>query len=110
MSRTCTRVPKIRRMRIVLCLVLALAASAHAADRSRTLRAEFMRDNPCPSTGKIRGACPGWQVDHAVPLCLGGQAVDTKANLRWIAVEPHKAKTREDVRLCRSVKAQVVAP
>lgn len=86
-------------MRIVLCLLLALAASAHAAERSRALRADFMRENPCPATGKTRGACPGWQVDHAVPLCLGGQAVDTKANLRWIAVEPHKAKTREDVKL-----------
>jgi hypothetical protein len=81
---------------------LAVALPALAADRSRVLRAEFMRENPCPSTGKTAGACPGWQVDHAVPLCLGGQAVDTKANLRWIEIEPHKAKTREDVRLCRA--------
>jgi 5-methylcytosine-specific restriction endonuclease McrA len=98
-------------MRVIVALVLVAACcAAGAAERSRALRAEFMRENPCPSTGKTRGACPGWQVDHAVPLCLGGQAVDTKANLRWIAVEPHKAKTRDDVRLCRAVKAKVVAP
>jgi 5-methylcytosine-specific restriction endonuclease McrA len=92
-------------------IVLALAmTSAGAADRSRTLRAEFMREHPCPSTGKTRGPCPGWQVDHAVPLCLGGPAVDARANLRWIEIEPHKAKTRDDVRLCRRVKREVVAP
>ena len=32
--------------------------SAPAAERSRTLRAEFMRLKPCPSTGKSSGACP----------------------------------------------------
>jgi hypothetical protein len=98
-------------VRFALSLLLALAAAAAwPAERSRAVRAEFMRDNPCPATGATRGSCPGWQVDHAVPLCLGGQAVDTQANLRWVAIEPHKAKTREDVRLCRAVRAQVVVP
>jgi hypothetical protein len=69
-----------------------------------------MRANPCPATGKTSGPCPGYQVDHAVPLCLGGPAVDAAKNLRWITVEDHKAKTREDVRLCRAVRAQVVVP
>jgi hypothetical protein len=87
-----------------------LAAAAPAAERSRTLRAEFMRAHPCPATGKTSGPCPGWQVDHAVPLCLGGPSVDTPKNLRWITVEDHKAKTRDDVRLCRAVKREVVTP
>jgi 5-methylcytosine-specific restriction endonuclease McrA len=93
-----------------LILVLLVALPALAADRSRALRAEFMRENPCPATGKTSGACPGWQVDHKVPLCLGGPEVDSIRNLQWLATEPHKAKTREDVRLCRAVKAQVVTP
>lgn len=92
-----------------LALVLA-AMGASAADRSRALRAEFMREHPCPSTGRTAGACPGWQVDHVVPLCLGGQAVDAPKNLRWITVADHKTKTRDDVRLCRRVKREVAAP
>jgi hypothetical protein len=99
--------------RIVSALMLAIVGAATptvAADRSRTLRAEFMRANPCPATGRTSGSCPGYQVDHAVPLCLGGHAVDTPKNLRWITVEAHKTKTRDDVRLCRRVKREVVAP
>jgi hypothetical protein len=60
-----------------------------------------MRYEPCPSTGLTSGACPGFQVDHAVPLCLGGPRVDQISNLQWLSIEDHKRKTREDVRLCR---------
>lgn len=63
-----------------LAVVLALlAGSAQAADRSRVLRAEFMRGNPCPVTGETRGPCPGWEADHRVSLCSGG--ADTLRNL-----------------------------
>jgi 5-methylcytosine-specific restriction endonuclease McrA len=93
-----------------LILALAVALPALAADRSRVLRAEFMRENPCPATGKTVGACPGWQIDHKVPLCLGGPEVDARKNLRWITVSDHKAKTRDDVKLCRAVRSQVVHP
>lgn len=96
--------------RRALALIALAAVCATAADRSRTLRAEFLRANPCPATGKTSGACPGWQVDHKVPLCLGGPAVDTTANLQWLPVADHKAKTRDDVRLCRAVKREVVTP
>lgn len=84
-------------------LALALALSSAHADpqRSRALRAEFQRLNPCPATGATRGACPGYEVDHVVPICLGGQRVDTISNLQWLTVEVHRRKTREDVRLCR---------
>jgi 5-methylcytosine-specific restriction endonuclease McrA len=69
-----------------------------------------MRDNPCPATGLTKGPCRGWEVDHQVPLCLGGPLVDTKANLRWLTVERHKAKTQQDVALCSRVKREVVVP
>jgi hypothetical protein len=82
--------------------LLLLAASASAAPlRSPTLRAEFQRIEPCPSTGLTRGACPGYEVDHAVPLCLGGSRVDIISNLQWLSIEAHRRKTAEDVRLCR---------
>ncbi len=76
-----------------------LSSLAGAADRSRSTRAEFQRTNPCPSTGKPRGPCPGWQVDHHQPICADGR--DAIDNLRWIEVEPHKEKTRKDVAACR---------
>lgn len=85
---------------LLLSGLLLLAAGASAADRSRAVRAEFMRTNPCPSTGATRGPCPGWQVDHWAPLCIGG--ADAAPNLRWLTIEQHKAKTRQDVRLCRA--------
>ena len=74
--------------------------SAPAAERSRTLRTEFMRLNPCPSTGKSSGACPGYQVDHREALICGGR--DELDNLQWLGTEEHKAKTRVEVKLCRT--------
>jgi hypothetical protein len=87
--------------RLIICaLALACAIPSQAADRSRAVRAEFQRSNPCPSTGATRGACPGYQADHKTPLCIGGK--DAPSNLQWISIEAHKAKTKSDVRLCRT--------
>lgn len=61
-----------------------------------------MRLNPCPSTGKPSGPCPGWQVDHIEALVCGGR--DELANLQWLQVEPHREKTRVEVKLCRGSK------
>ena len=33
---------------------------------------EFRNSNPCTSTGKASGACPGYEVDHRTPLYKGG--------------------------------------
>ena len=84
-------------------LVLALLVGvSFAAPRSRTERAAFVRENPCPSTGLRRGACAGWQVDHIVPLCAGG--LDRRENMQWIAVDDHRWKTFVDVRECRRLQ------
>jgi len=88
-------------MRTTLALLLAgaLVFSADAADRSKAQRAQFVRSVPCPETGITRAACPGWEVDHVVPLCAGG--ADRPANMQWLLVAEHKAKTRQDVKACR---------
>lgn len=53
--------------------------------RSRAVLREFQRIHPCPSTGKTTGACPGWNIDHVVPLiCFGRDAI---FNLQWLPVE-----------------------
>lgn len=77
-----------------------LALTAAAGPRSAAAIAEFRRAHPCPTTGQASGACPGWQVDHVVPLCSGG--ADAAVNMQWLTVEAHKRKTTEDVRVCRT--------
>lgn len=80
--------------------LLLVALTAQAVERSRAVRAEFQRSNPCPSTGATRGACPGYQADHRLALCAGG--ADRSGNLQWLTVEEHKLKTKRDVMACRS--------
>lgn len=88
-------------MKLLLLLALAAAAStASSADRSRVLRAEFQRLNPCPANGATRGPCVGFQVDHREALICGGR--DELGNLQWLAVAEHREKTRVEVKLCRS--------
>lgn len=81
-----------------LLLILALLPSLALADarycgapmrdtrgvivRSRAVVAEFRRTYACPSTGQHKGACPGWAVDHVVPLVCGG--CDAVENLQWL--------------------------
>lgn len=62
----------------------------------------FRAENPCPSTGLKRGACPGWDVDHVTPLCAGG--ADHPSNLQWLSKDDHKWKTFLDVRECRKLE------
>jgi len=74
-----------------------LVLPAHARDRNVPL--EFQKLYPCPSTGKTFGACPGWNKDHYIPLCAGGP--DTVANMNWMTIEDHKAKTKLDMQESR---------
>ena len=60
--------------------------------RSLTARQEFMRANPCPATGKTAGSCPGYVVDHVVPLKRGG--ADAASNMQWQTTAQAKAKDR----------------
>ena len=68
--------------------------------RSSAVRTEFVRANPCPATGKPRGPCPGWEVDHRQALVCGGR--DEAENLQWLTVEAHRAKTKQEVKQCRT--------
>lgn len=93
-------------MKIVAIVVFAIAAliyfEADAADiryctdtperdakgkikRSRAVIAEFKREHPCPVTGESTGACPGWSIDHVIPLACGG--CDQIHNLQWLTNE-----------------------
>jgi hypothetical protein len=92
--------------------MLALLVTCTSADaqiqRSAGEVLAFKRQNPCPSTGLRRGACPGWDVDHAMPLCAGGE--DKADNMQWLSKEDHRFKTLVDVRECRKLRRMANTP
>src|SRR6266702_5002895 len=52
--------------------------------RSAAAKDAFKRQQPCPSTGKSRGACPGYVIDHVKPLeCGGADAPQTCNGRQW---------------------------
>ena len=60
--------------------------------RDPQARRSFQKNNPCPSTGKISGACPGYVVDHVRPLKRGG--TDHPSNMQWQTKEAAKEKDK----------------
>jgi hypothetical protein len=44
----------------------------------------FERFHPCPVSNAKPGTCPGWQIDHVIPLACGG--CDAVSNLQWLPV------------------------
>jgi hypothetical protein len=62
--------------------------------RSPQAKRSFRSSHPCPSTGRTRGACPGYEVDHRQPLFKGG--TDSPSNMEWLTKEQHRAKTRRE--------------
>lgn len=85
----------------VTALVLAFTVDARPARSASEIRA-FKQANPCPATGLPYGRCPGWEVDHPDPLCSGGR--DHRDNMQWLTVVDHRAKTRDDVTVCRYLR------
>jgi 5-methylcytosine-specific restriction endonuclease McrA len=87
----------------VVCIATAVSVLSAGAEsreqRSRLVISEFKRQHPCPATNSTHGPCPGWEVDHILPLCDGGK--DHVSNLQWLTVEEHKIKSRSDTLACR---------
>jgi hypothetical protein len=92
-------------MKATIALTILLAASVFSitpagarVERSASAKHEFQRMTPCPSTGQIRGKCPGYVIDHIDPLCHGG--ADAPANMQWQTIDDGKAKDRWERKLC----------
>jgi hypothetical protein len=64
--------------------------------RSSSVLNAFRKVHPCPSTGLTTGACPGWAMDHVIPLACGG--CDAVYNLQWLpeAIKNTSAKYSKD--------------
>jgi hypothetical protein len=79
---------------------VALAAAPLSAKepRSREVTREFQREHPCPSTGRTRGACPGYRKDHIKPLACGGP--DAVSNLQWQTIRDARAKDAWERQVC----------
>jgi hypothetical protein len=60
--------------------------------RSETAKHDFQKPRPCPATGKTSGPCPGYVIDHVVPLKRGGP--DAPSNMQWQTTAEAKAKDR----------------
>lgn len=56
--------------------------AAGSIKRSAAMLAVFKKQHPCPVTGLTYGACPGWSVDHVIPLACGG--CDSVSNAQWL--------------------------
>lgn len=85
-------------MRIVFVLLLFVAGVAYGVDgrycgppvrddkgriaRSASEVRKFKLEHPCPATGLSTGPCPGWAVDHVIPLACGG--CDSVENMQWL--------------------------
>ena len=60
--------------------------------RSTKAKDAFKKVNPCPATGRSSGACPGYVIDHVMPLKRGG--ADAPYNMQWQTKAAAKAKDK----------------
>lgn len=87
---------------LAVCILPAIAWPADAVKRDPRARAAFLKAHPCPATGKPRGACPGYVVDHKKARCAGGP--DTPENMQWQTTAEAKRKDRLELAECRALR------
>lgn len=72
------------------CRVAPVRDSTGTIVRSRAVIAAFKRAHPCPANGARVGACPGWAIDHVIPLVCGG--CDHVSNMQWLPAASKSAR------------------
>jgi len=86
--------------------LLVITASLVEA-RSTSSRNEFQSSHPCPATQQSTGSCPGYIIDHIIPLDCGGP--DLPSNMQWQTVPDAREKDKIE-RRGFSCKTRQVAP
>ena len=89
----------------VLALIVLFALPTHARERAPVR--EFRSTHLCPSTGDKTGPCPGYVVDHIVPLCWGG--LDVPSNMAWQELQESYKKDVFERAACK-LKTQKESP
>lgn len=70
--------------------------------RSEAVKDAFKHSHPCPTTGKTSGPCPGYVIDHIVPLCASGP--DAAYNMQWQTTDQSKEKDRWERKECTAFR------
>lgn len=79
-------------MNKVIVAILLCCLSTFSFARSPQQRAAFVKQNPCPANQQTRGSCPGYIVDHIIPLDCGGP--DHPSNMQWQTIPDAREKDK----------------
>lgn len=83
----------------ILFLTLILSFSVYAeTKRSQKAKSLFKAKHYCPSTGRAKGSCPGYVIDHVIPLACGG--ADSPSNMQWQTKQEAKEKDKWERKGC----------
>ena len=85
-------------MLILFLTVTSFNASAeyHRSQKAKTI---FKYSHPCPATGRTKGSCPDYIIDHIKPLACGG--ADEATNMQWQTKVEAKIKDKWERRNCK---------
>jgi len=87
----------------LMAVLIAGPATAQSELLSRQNVRKFRATHPCPYTGLVRNACPGWEVALVTPRCAGG--IDSPLNMKWYTTADAKAKNDVVWRNCAAPRS-----
>jgi 5-methylcytosine-specific restriction endonuclease McrA len=84
---------------MIFIIMITLSFSVYA-ERNRSYKAKslFKSSHYCPSTGRPKGSCPGYIIDHIKPLACGG--ADSPENMQWQTKQEAKLKDKWERKGC----------
>jgi len=87
-------------MKYLFLFILIFTSATVNAEYKRSFKAknQFKQSHPCPSTGRSKGSCPGYIIDHIQALDCGG--ADHPSNMQWQTKADAKAKDKWERKGC----------